>query len=336
MDKTRAQHSQNLYHQVTIGQKIIAGNLWLAPVAGYSDFAFRSLCVEQGASLTCTELVSSEALVRGSAKTALLLKRADTEKHWAVQLFGSSAAVMAQAALALAPFKPDSVDINAGCPVPKVVKTGAGAALMRTPLLLGQIVASVVQASEAALGAVPVTVKLRSGWDESSINYAECAHAAGDSGAALVSLHPRTRAQGYAGTSCWQHIADLVSRISIPVAGSGDLFSPPEAERMLCQTGCAALLFARGALGNPFIFSATKALLLAQSSSPPTPEIICAAGVRHLCLLAESYGERAACCMMRKHFCAYSKGLAGGSALRQRLVRASSIQEYRTILMVSD
>jgi nifR3 family TIM-barrel protein len=246
--------------------------------------------------------------------------------------------VMYRAALRLAPFRPEALDINCGCPVPKVVKAGSGSALMRDPMLLGRVTEAVVRASAEALGGVPVTVKMRSGWDSASINYREAAAAAENAGAALISLHPRTRAQGYGGKRDWSHITDLVSRLKIPVAGSGDLNSPQDAERMLRETGCAAIMFARGAMGNPFIFAGTKALLQGETYSPPPPAERLAVAFRHLLMLAEDLGESIACREMRKQFCAYTKGgagepgLPGGNRLRDQLVHAASIEAYRAIL----
>jgi nifR3 family TIM-barrel protein len=321
-----------LYHPVTIGSLTLAGNLFLAPVAGYTDRAFRAVCIKQGADFTCTELISSEALVRNTVKTGSLLSRGENETHYAVQLFGSNPELMYRAALLLAPYHPDAVDINAGCPVPKVIKTGAGSALMSDPDTLGRIVQAVVRASREALGEVPVTIKLRSGWTAGELNYRTCARIAADAGAAMVCLHPRTRAQGYAGKSDWSLIADLVSRINLPITGSGDLFTPEDAERMLRETGCAAVMFARGALGNPFIFSTTKAFLVEGSWQPPEiPERLTTA-LRQLVLLADEKGEKTACKEMRKQFCAYTKGNAGGAALRNQLVHAETIAEYREIL----
>ncbi|MDR1957119.1 MAG: tRNA dihydrouridine synthase DusB [Treponema sp.] len=319
------------YHPVVIGSLTLPGNLFLAPVAGYSERAFRSICVEQGADFTCTELISAEALLRNKVRAEPLLRRADAEERYGIQLFGADPQAMYKAAVLLAPYHPEAVDINCGCPVPKVVKTGAGSALMRNPPLLGRIVAAVVRASRDHLQAVPVTVKMRSGWDESSINYLSCARIAVEAGAALVSLHARTRAQGYAGKSDWSHIQDLVSRLPVPVAGSGDLFSPEDAEAMLRDTGCAGVLFARGALGNPFIFAATRSLLLTGSYTHPKAGESLKTGLRHLRLLAEDLGEKTACLEMRKHFCAYTKGMPGGALLRNQLVHAETIAEYQAL-----
>jgi len=232
----------------------------------------------------------------------------------------------------LSPLHPDALDINAGCPVPKVVKNGAGSALMKNPDNIGRIVEAAVRASRESLGSVPVTIKIRSGWESKAINYAECARIAVDAGAAMVTLHPRTRAQNYGGKSDWTHIADLVSRLSVPVAGSGDLYTPEDAQKMLKDTGCAAIMFARGAQGNPFIFSQTRSLLETGSWEQASVSARIDAAMRHLEMLAADIGERTACLEMRKQFCAYTKGLVGGAALREKAVHAETVEEYRRIV----
>jgi nifR3 family TIM-barrel protein len=335
-----------LYRPVKIGGLELAGNLFLAPVAGFFDRRFRSICVGEGANFTFTELVSAESLIRfrpdlepeapGPVNT--LLRRADNEESYAVQLFGADPARVEAAAALLGPWRPAVLDINAGCPVPKVVKTGAGAALMRNPANLGRVLEAAIRASRRFLGDIPVTLKIRSGWDSLSLNYRECARTAAEAGAAMVSLHPRTRAQNYGGRSDWTRIADLVSRLPVPVTGSGDLFTPEDAERMLRETGCAAVMFARGAMGNPFIFRETRSLLTGGSYTPLPPEERIKAGFRHLEGLVRDLGEPGACREMRKHFCAYTRGgagrpsLPGSAALRNRLVRAGTVEDYRRIL----
>ena len=327
-----------LFHPVKIGGLELPGNLFLAPVAGYTDRVFRSICCEYGADFSFTELASAEALVRGGKATFNLIHRGKGEKRYAVQLFGHDPQTMYRAALALAPFSPEAVDINSGCPVPKVIKTGAGSALMKDPPLLGRIVEALVRASSEVLGGIPVTVKMRSGWDSLSINYRECARIAAEAGASMVTLHPRTKAQGYGGKSDWSYIADLVSRLDIPVTGSGDLYTPEDAGRMLKETGCAAVMFARGAEGNPFIFPAARSYLSTGSwESAPFEERV-AVAFRHLTLLAAEIGEGAACREMRKQFCAYTKappgktGAPGSAALRNRLVSAETIEDFRITL----
>jgi nifR3 family TIM-barrel protein len=334
----------NLYRPVTIGSLKLDGNLFLAPVAGYSDRGFRSLCVEQGANFTFTELVSAEALWRNPGHYGLgsdsasragavsLVSRGTNEPRYAIQLFGAEPEAVYKAALLLASLKPDAVDINAGCPVPKVVRNGAGSALMKNPSNLGRIVEAAARASREALGDAPVTVKMRSGWDSASLNYAECARVAVESGAAMVSLHPRTRDQQYGGKSDWSHITDLVSRLSVPVTGSGDLYTPEDARRMLEETGCAAIMFARGAMGNPFIFPATRVFLETGAWEPAPFSVRMEAAFRHLEMLAADIGERTACLEMRKQFCAYTKGMKGGALVREQAVHAQTIEDYRKIL----
>jgi nifR3 family TIM-barrel protein len=332
---------------------VLGGNLFLAPVAGYCDRAFRSICAGAGADFGFPELVSAESVIRGRpdlqpaddpAPVSRLLRRADNEAYYGIQLFGAAPDRIGRAAALLGRWNPAVLDINSGCPVPKVVRTGAGAALMQDPAGLGRVVEAAVRASREHLGNVPVTVKLRSGWDSQSVNYRECGRIAVEAGAAMISLHPRTRAQGYGGESDWAHIADLVSRLPVPVTGSGDLYCPDDARRMFRETGCAAVMFARGALGNPFIFPETKALLTGGEYRPPGPAERMSGALQHLERLAADLGERRACVEMRKHFCAYTKacyrtpdspaksGLPGGGALRNRLVHGETIGDFRRIL----
>ncbi|MDR2433867.1 MAG: tRNA-dihydrouridine synthase [Treponema sp.] len=352
----------SLYRPVKIGSLELGGNLFLAPVAGYSDRAFRSICAGEGANFTFTELISAEALYRnpgryglGNGKAGLetvkrrepfpasvsMVSRAENERHYAIQLFGAEAEAIYKAASLLAPLQPDALDINGGCPVPKVVKTGAGSALMKDPARLGRVVEAAVRAAREYPGGIPVTIKIRSGWDQDSLNYAECARVAVEAGAAMVSLHPRSRSQGYGGKSDWSHIADLVTRLAVPVTGSGDLYTPEDAGRMLRETGCAAVMFARGAMGNPFIFSAARSLLENGVWEPPPFSARLEAAFRHLELLAADIGERAACLEMRKQFCAYTKaagtakggrGMTGAAVLRNELVHAETIADYRRIV----
>jgi nifR3 family TIM-barrel protein len=339
----------HLYRPIAIGSLKLDGNLFLAPVAGYSDRGFRSLCVEQGARFSFTELVSAEALYRNPGHYGLggdpasgreavvpaavsLVSRAPNERHYAIQLFAGEPEAIYRAALLLAPLRPDAVDINAGCPVPKVVKNGAGSALMKDPAKIGKVVEAAVRASRQALGDAPVTIKMRSGWDSGSLNYAECARVAVEAGAAMVTLHPRTRSQNYGGTSNWYHIADLASRLGVPVSGSGDLYTPEDAQRMLRETGCAAVMFARGAMGNPFIFSTTRSLLETGAWEPVPFSQRIAAALRHLEMLAADIGERTACLEMRKQFCAYPKGLKGGAAVREQAVHAETSADYRKVV----
>lgn len=332
-----------LYHPVQIGPLNLPGNIFLAPVAGYSDRAFRSLCIECGASFTYTEMVSAEALVRNSGKTGQLMIRSANEKQYAVQLFGGEADRLAAAALiVLEKTHPECIDINAGCPVPKIIKTGAGSCLTRDPKKLHEITRAVVEtltdyAEKFEQNPIPVTVKIRSGWDDKNLSWKEAAEAAINGGASAITLHPRTKAQGYEGKSRWDLLALLAEQVhreypGIPVFGSGDLFSPEAALNMLTETGCDGIMFARGAMGNPFIFTQTRELLTTGSYHEIPAELRMASGWRELLLLVADTNENLACREMRKRFCAYSKGIGGGASLRAELVKAASIEEYRIIL----
>ena len=328
----------SLYHPVKIGPLSLDGNLFLAPVAGYSDRAFRSICAECGADFAYTEMVSSEALTRGNEKTELLMARAPNEKAYAVQIFGGNPETMADAArIVLEKTTADCIDINGGCPVPKIIKSNAGSALTRDPEHLYKIVSAVVQAVE---GQVPVTVKFRLGWDAEHITWKECAEAAIKAGAAAITMHGRTRAQGYEGKSDWAALAGLVKFVGektagsgqkIPVFGSGDAFTPEDAKRMLEETGVDAVMFARGAMGNPFLFTKTREFLTKGSITEIPVEKRIQAGFRELKLLVQDHGELSACREGRKRFCAYSKGLEGGAALRKEIVSAETVADYQKI-----
>ena len=320
-----------LYHPVKIGSIELNGNLFLAPVAGYSDRSFRSICIAKGASFTYTEMVSAEALTRNNLKTEVLMRRADNEKVYSVQIFGGEPERMADAAqIVLKKTNCECIDINCGCPVPKIVKTGAGSFLTQNPSQLGKVAKAVV---DSVKGRCAVTAKIRSGWDESSITYKEAAAEALNAGVQAITMHPRTKAQGYEGKSDWNKLEELVRLVDgkVPVFGSGDLFTPEDAKRMLEETGLDGVMFARGAMGNPFIFTKTIQLLTTGSYEEiPASERLKTA-FDELNMLAADTNELNACMEMRKRFCAYSKGISGGSELRQRTVHASSIEEYHSI-----
>ncbi len=320
----------SLYRPVSVGRAELPGNLFLAPVAGYSDLAFRSVCFGLGADLCYTEMVSSEALVRGHPKTGLLMDRAPNESRYAIQLFGSKPEVLAAAAVMAAERGPALIDLNCGCPVPKIVKSGSGSALMRKPGL----VAEIVGAMSAALGpgGPPVTVKIRLGWDAASVNFLEVARLAVEAGAAAVTLHARTKAQGYSGKADWPAIAALARELDVPVFGSGDAFSAGDAARMLRETGCDGVMIARGAMGYPFVFREAKAILAGLAPEPPTMAERVEAARAHLRLSVAALGERTACAEFRKQLCSYSKGTVGGAALRSEVVRARSEAEFEALL----
>ena len=334
--------SKPLYHPVKIGNVELKGNLFLAPVAGYSDAAFRSVCIENGACFTYTEMVSAEALVRKNQKTEILMRRAYNEKAYSVQIFGGEPEIMAEAAhIVIEKTGCEVIDINCGCPVPKIIKTGAGSALTRDPDRLYKVVDAVVKAvvsppstgSGTATTVPAVTVKIRSGWESKQMTWREAAQAALDAGVSAITIHPRTRAQGYEGHSDWGIMKELVEMVNgrVPVFGSGDLFKPEDARRMLAETGADAVMFARGAMGNPFIFRDATSLLTEGKYEPVPAEIRIKTGFSELERLAEETSEQHACLDMRKRFAAYSKGIQNGAALRAQIVHASTIQDYKNI-----
>ena len=319
-----------LYHPVKIGKLELSGNIFLAPVAGYSDRSFRSICVEHGAAFTYTEMVAAEALVRNNLKTEILMRRAENETAYAVQVFGGEPETVADGAkIILEKTNCECIDINCGCPVPKIIKTGAGSALTRDPERLYNVVKAVVQIA----GDIPVTVKIRSGWDENHITWKEAALAALDAGVSAITMHARTRAQGYEGKSDWSKIKELaaLSAGKIPIFGSGDLFTPEDAERMLSETGCDGVMFARGAMGNPFIFDKTIQLLTTGKYDDIPVQKRIETGFRELLNLSNDIGEKSACLEMRKRFCAYSKGMNGGAAIREKIVKAQTISDYKEL-----
>ena len=318
----------SLYHPVTIGAVRIPGNVFLAPMAGYTDVAFRTIATREGADCTYTELISAEGILRNSKNTYPLLARSKEETYWGVQLFTSSPYAAAKAVeKILAMTTPTLIDLNCGCPVPKVVHHGGGAALLKDPSLIYMIVKTMTESTS-----IPITVKLRSGWDAQSLNYLETADAAVLGGASLVCLHPRTRAQGYGGKSDWSHLAQLKSVLPIPVFGSGDLFTPQDVVRMLETTRCDGVMIARGAVGNPFIFAQVKALLRGISPPPISPRKRLAVALEHLELAVSTWGEPIACREMRKHFCSYVKGIAGSAAFRNKIVHAETREEYHRLV----
>ena len=324
-----------LYHPVKIGKLELSGNIFLAPVAGYSDRSFRSICVEHGAAFTYTEMVSAEALVRNNLKTEILMRRAENETAYAVQVFGGEPETVADGAkIILEKTNCECIDINCGCPVPKIIKTGAGSALTRDPERLYRVAKAVVQIA----GDIPVTVKIRSGWDENHITWKEAALAALDAGVSAITMHARTRAQGYEGKSDWSKIKELTALAAgkIPIFGSGDLFTPEDAERMLSETGCDGIMFARGAMGNPFIFDKTIQLLTTGKYDDIPIQMRIETGFKELINLARDIGEKSACLEMRKRFCAYSKGMNGGAAIREKIVKAQTISDYKELFNLNN
>ncbi len=319
---------KTLYHPIELPGLTLPGNLFLAPLAGITDRAFRRICLEKGAPFTYTEMISGEALARGNRKTITLLERTEGEAFLGVQIFLSTEEQALRALPVIEAAGPSLIDLNCGCPVPKVVKTGAGAALMKDPERIYRI----VKALTGAAG-VPITVKLRTGWDHQSLTYLEAADAAVSAGAALLTLHGRTRSQGYSGTADWSCIRSLVESVSVPVIGNGDAFSAEAARRMMEETGCSGVMFARGAMGNPFIFSQSRSLLeTGRAEALPSLEEILETALKHLHYAVLYKGEQTACREMRKQMASYTKGLPGSAHLRSAIVSCSTEEEYRTTI----
>lgn len=317
----------NSIRPLSSGKLRLPGNLFLAPVAGYTDRAFRSGCVEWGADLCYTEMVSAEALTRESAKTMELMARAENERTYAIQLFGSDPGRMARAAAVAAELGPDLIDVNAGCPVPKVTKAGSGSALMRNPPLVREIVSAMT-----AETSVPVTVKFRLGWDASSVNYLSFAEECLKGGASALCLHARTKAQGYSGKADWAAIAELKGAFPEAVVfASGDVSGPEDAERVFAETSCDGVMLARGALGNPFVFTAIKKLLRQGKAWSPTASERADTLMRHLDRAVAAWGEPLACMEFRKHFCEYARSIPGVAAIRREAVRSSTRAEFAAL-----
>lgn len=319
---------QKLYHPFTFSEKVtLPGNLFLAPMAGYTDAAWRGFAAKWGATLCYTEMVSCEALSRDSAKTVDMMIKAEEEQHYAIQIFTSSPEVAVKALPYVLAQKPSVIDINCGCPVPKVLKGGCGAALGRNPELMHKIVKTLTENTD-----VPITVKIRSGWDKNSINFLEAADAAQAAGAAAVTLHPRTRSQDYAGKADWLLIKKLKENISIPVIASGDMFSPEAIKEVLETTGCDGVMVARGAVGCPEIFQYAKALLTTGTYTKIPQSQKLENAMEHLARSVKYIGEERAVKEMKKHLCCYTKGIHGSAEIRKRIVFCTSIDEYLGIL----
>lgn len=322
----------------SIGTLRPAHPFFLAPLAGITDSPFRRLCREQGASLVYSEMVSAKGLYYSDKATAPLLRFSPEEAPIFFQLFGSDPGIMAWAVERLAGRDNAGWDINMGCPVPKVVKNGEGAALMKDPPLAASIVSAMVRAErESALRLErpekPVTVKCRIGWDRSSVNIRSFAQRMEEAGAAALAVHGRTREEFYSGEADWETIREVADLLSIPVIGSGDVMSGHDANRLLTETGCAYVMAARGALGNPWIFREAVALWEGRSAPPPpTPQEKLDVFLRQLDMTVAEKGEYAAVREMRKHAGWYLKGLPGAAALRQEVNRLATADALRMAL----
>lgn len=313
-----------------IGNVTLKNNLILGPMAGVTDLPFRLLCAEQGAGLLCMEMVSAKAILYNNKNTKAMLEIDEREHPVSLQLFGSDPQIMGDIAKRLedesVPF--DILDINMGCPVPKVVNNGEGSALMKQPLLAGRIIEAMAKATSR-----PVTVKIRKGFDDMHVNAPELAHIAQESGAAAVAVHGRTREQYYSGKADWSVIRKVKETVTIPVIGNGDILTAADALRMRKETGCDGFMIARGAQGNPWIF---KQILheweTGESLEKPSPEEMAEMMLRHARMQIELKGEYVGIREMRKHAAWYTGGYRRASHLRRALSEVESYEQLEELM----
>lgn len=300
--------------------------LLLAPMAGITDSVFRKLCVFEGADSTFTEMVSASGIHFNNRKTKELISIAEEEKPCCIQLFGHDPAVIAETVKRIFDELADEkdvacVDINMGCPAPKITSNGDGSSLMREPLLAGRITEAAAKASR-----VPISVKFRKGWDDESVNAVEFARIMENSGAAFLTVHGRTRMQMYSGLADRELIARVVDAVALPVVGNGDIFSAESARDMLEKTGCAGLMIARGAQGNPFIFREVRAMLEGAACEQPGEAERLDAALTHIKEYVDMRGG-GSFVDMRKHIAWYTKGMYGSTELRRRVNNCSDVRE---------
>jgi len=309
-----------------IGSLTLSSRVILAPMAGISDLPFRLTMKPFGTGLVYTEMVSAKGLLYAGKRTRELLRSDPAEQPLGIQLFGGEAADLAEAA-AMIETDGDLIDLNLGCPVPKVVRGGGGSALLRDPQRVAQVVAAVRKSTQR-----PLTVKIRSGWDQAGINFLEIGRIAEAEGADAVTLHPRTRSQGFAGRADWQQIGALAAALTIPVIGSGDITSGVDAKRMVDETGCSAIMIGRGSYGNPWLIrDARRALEGLPTLPPPTAEERLAVALAHQARQLAHIGEERAVLEMRKHLCWYARGLSGAAAFRATINQACTLSDQKRL-----
>lgn len=295
--------------------------IFLAPMAGVTDSAFRTICIEQGAALTYTEMISAKGLYYKDIKTRELLHKTTSDEPLAVQIFGSDEAAMAYAAAYICEYNPVMIDINMGCPVPKVVKSKEGSALMKDIPKAFKIASCVVRASS-----VPVSVKFRSGFDSEHINCVEFARAMEEAGVSRITLHPRTREMFYSGKADWKYIKAVKEAVKIPVTGNGDVFRYEDVQRMKDETGCDNVMIGRGSLGYPWIFSGTE----------PDTDVKIKTFIRHLDMEIDIKGEERGVLEMRKHGAWYFKGVRNSARMRELIFKAGTRREIISYIQLME
>ncbi len=315
---------------MNIGNLHVPTPFLLAPMAGVTDYAFRVLCKEQGAGIVYSEFVSAHGIIRENSKTLNMIRFTEFERPIGIQIFGDEPGVMAKAAKEVVTrFDPDIIDINYGCPVPKVTKKGAGSAALKDLCLMDDITSAVVESVPDR----PVTVKMRAGWDKRSLVIPEAGTRLEKLGVSAITLHPRTANQKYTGKADWELIRLLKESVSIPVIGNGDVTSSQHAESMFNMTGCDAIMIGRAAMGNPWFFKQlTEGLSGGTRPKRISNDEIVSMCNRHIDLLIQDKGEQTAGNQIRKHFGWYIKGFPGAAHIRKSLVMASGIDEMREIL----
>ncbi len=311
-----------------IGDVLIEKPVFLAPMAGITDLPYRILVKEQGCGLLYTEMVSAKGLYYNNERTSDLLEVDEREKPIALQIFGSDPEIMGEVAKELSSKPFQILDINMGCPTPKITRTQDGSALMKQPRLARRIIEAVVASSQK-----PVTIKIRKGWDQYSVNAVEMAVLAEEAGAKAVAVHGRTREQYYSGRADWDIIREVKRNLTIPVIGNGDIDSAESAKRMFEHTGCDAIMIGRAAQGNPWIFKRVIHYLETGECLPnPSTQEIIDMIIRHMEMLVAHKGERIGIREMRKHISWYTKGLKHSTKIRRAVSRMESIQEVRSLL----